>query len=173
MKTYILSLSALILFISCTQSVQSQNSDTKLEEFMSAADYTGKKVHKTDDEWKKELNDQQYYILRKKGTESRFSSELYGNTEKGIYVCAACGLPLFKSGTKFKAKCGWPSFYAPYIKENIAYQIDNSHGMHRIEVLCPRCGGHIGHVFKDGPPPTGLRYCINGDALEFKATEQN
>ncbi|GAB4242251.1 MAG: peptide-methionine (R)-S-oxide reductase MsrB [Ekhidna sp.] len=126
------------------------------------------KIQKTNEEWKKELSDFEYYVLREKGTERAFTSDLLTNKETGRYVCAACELPLFSSETKFKSGTGWPSFYEPINNINVAEEDDTSYGMVRTEVLCARCDGHLGHVFPDGPPPTGLRYCINGAALKFE-----
>lgn len=125
------------------------------------------KVVKTDAEWRKILTPEQYEILRKKGTERAFSGKYWNLKDKGIYVCAACGLPLFSSETKFDSGTGWPSFYAPIEERVITSQEDRSWFMTRNEVLCARCGGHLGHVFDDGPAPTGLRYCLNSAALEF------
>jgi peptide-methionine (R)-S-oxide reductase len=130
------------------------------------------KVSKSKEEWKKELTPLQYKVLREKGTERPFTGALLNNHEKGVYVCAACGAELFSSDTKFESGSGWPSFYAPVADENVATEVDNSLGMRRIEVLCPRCGGHLGHVFDDGPKPTGLRYCINSASLDFKEGEE-
>jgi peptide-methionine (R)-S-oxide reductase len=126
------------------------------------------KVSKSEEEWKKELTPLQYKILREKGTERPFTGALLNNHDRGVYVCAACGAELFASDAKFESGSGWPSFYAPIADENVATEVDNSLGMRRIEVLCPRCGGHLGHVFDDGPKPTGLRYCINSASLDFK-----
>ena len=130
------------------------------------------KVKKTDAEWKQTLSPLQYKVLREKGTERAFTGALLENHEKGVYVCAACGAELFSSETKFESGSGWPSFYAPIAQENVATESDNSLGMRRIEVLCPRCGGHLGHVFDDGPKPTGLRYCINSASLAFEKSEK-
>lgn len=123
-------------------------------------------VNKTDEEWRKELTDMEYYVLRKAGTENPGSSDLLHNKRKGTYVCAACGTPLFKSETKFDSGTGWPSFYAA-IEGNVAYDTDTKIGYTRNEEHCAVCGGHLGHVFDDGPPPTGKRHCINGAALDF------
>ncbi|MDO8366425.1 MAG: peptide-methionine (R)-S-oxide reductase MsrB [Saprospiraceae bacterium] len=125
------------------------------------------KVEKSEDVWKRELNDQEFYVLRKEGTERAFTGDLLDNHDRGIFVCAGCGLPLFASETKFESGTGWPSFYKPISEDCIADKTDSSHGMDRTEVECARCGGHQGHVFPDGPPPTGLRYCINSVSLDF------
>ena len=125
-------------------------------------------IYKPEEEWKKILTDQEYHILREKGTEPAFSGELYDNKKEGIYTCAACDEPLFSSGTKFESGTGWPSFYKPLADSAIVEQNDTRYGMSRTEVLCAHCGGHLGHVFPDGPEPTGLRYCLNSAALDFE-----
>jgi peptide-methionine (R)-S-oxide reductase len=130
------------------------------------------RVEISDEEWKKILPEDVFYIARKKGTERPWTSKFENFYEAGTYYCAACGNALFKSDTKFDSGCGWPSFYEPISKTSIIYTPDNTHGMQRTEVQCGRCKAHLGHVFEDGPPPTGLRFCINGVILDFaKAAE--
>lgn len=130
------------------------------------------KVVLPEEEWKKILSPEVYYIARQKGTERPWSSEFENSKEIGTYYCAACGNALFKSDTKFESGCGWPSFYEPISKAAIIYTPDNTHGMKRTEVQCGRCKSHLGHVFEDGPKPTGLRYCINGVVLDFEKAQQ-
>jgi len=129
---------------------------------------TLKKVVKTTAEWKEILSPIEYNVLREQGTERAGTGELLDNKKEGVYKCRGCELPLFSSDTKFKSGTGWPSFYTPINEVNIEEHIDNSYGMRRVEVHCARCGGHQGHVFRDGPKPTGLRYCINSVSLTFE-----
>ena len=153
----------LVIFSLAACNGNSQNNQ-KPKSTMSSSD----KVVKTEEEWKKILSPQQYEVLREKGTERPFTGKYYLNTEKGTYVCAACGAELFQSETKFDAGCGWPSFYDVLDSSKVVYTKDNTLGMSRTEITCARCGGHLGHVFDDGPKPTGLRYCINSVSIELK-----
>ena len=130
------------------------------------------KVVMSEEEWQKILPKDVYHIARQKGTERPWSSSFENSNEVGTYYCAVCGNPLFKSDTKFESGCGWPSFYEPISKSSIIYTPDNMHGMKRTEVTCGRCRSHLGHVFDDGPPPTGLRYCINGVVLDFEKAKE-
>jgi peptide-methionine (R)-S-oxide reductase len=130
------------------------------------------KVSLSEEEWKKILPHDIFYIARQKGTERPWTSKYENFKEVGTYYCAACGNALFKSDTKFESGCGWPSFYEPISKGSIIYAPDNTHGMNRTEVMCGRCKAHLGHVFEDGPPPTGLRYCINGVVLDFEKAKE-
>jgi peptide-methionine (R)-S-oxide reductase len=126
------------------------------------------RINKTDEEWKTELSDDEFYITRKQGTERAFTGKYWDNKKPGQYLCKCCGSHLFDSETKFDSGTGWPSFYEPSNKDVVGETRDTSHGMIRVEVHCNKCGAHLGHVFEDGPRPTGLRYCINSASLDFK-----
>jgi peptide-methionine (R)-S-oxide reductase len=132
------------------------------------ADVTTPKIHKSDIEWREQLTSEQYRILREHGTERAFTGPYWDSKEKGLYRCAGCNEPLFVSDTKFDSGCGWPSYFEPVKTDAVSEHRDTSYGMVRTEIRCANCGGHLGHVFPDGPPPTGLRYCINGHSMVFE-----
>jgi peptide methionine sulfoxide reductase msrA/msrB len=153
----------LLQLSSCAQS--SSTSNTKN---MAANKFP---IQKTEEQWKQQLTDDQYYILREKGTERAFTSKFYMHKEDGNYSCAGCGTVLFNSESKFDAHCGWPSFDKEIEKGTIIYEEDNTHGMKRVEIMCAKCGGHLDHVFDDGPTKTGLRFCVNGGSLIFESVK--
>ena len=162
-----IALGLIVVFVGCKGNAQKEEMVTKAE----TKTETAFSVTKTEAEWKKSLPTDAYYVLREAATESPFTSDLLENKAKGTYVCAGCGTAVFKSSTKFDSGTGWPSFYEE-ITGNVAYDVDYKAGYERTEEHCATCGGHLGHVFKDGPEPTGLRHCINGVALNFVPDEK-
>ncbi|MEI7979584.1 MAG: peptide-methionine (R)-S-oxide reductase MsrB [Bacteroidota bacterium] len=158
-------ISFVIATISCNNNVV--NTQTKINIMNNEMNSDSTLVNKTDSEWNAQLTKDQYYVLRKKGTERPFTSKWENNYDGGIYSCVGCGNELFKSDSKFDAGCGWPSFFEALDSSKIKTEIDKTLGMQRVEIMCAKCGGHLGHVFDDGPKPTGLRYCVNGTALNF------
>lgn len=169
MKYYALLIISFVFIISCKRQPAPSIKPSQMKEkhsYFSLTD-TGK-LFLSEEEWKNILPPEVYAIAREKGTERPYTSQYEHFSGVGTYHCKACGYALFKSNTKFDSGCGWPSFFEPIQKGSIIYKPDYSHGMNRTEVLCGRCEGHLGHVFEDGPPPTGLRYCINGTVLAFE-----
>lgn len=160
-----------MVFVQCSNTASSNSVSTVLSTNDTIKNDT-MKVIKTEEEWKKQLTPQEYRVLREKATDRPFTGEYENHWDSGIYVCKGCGTELFRSETKFDAGCGWPSFYQGIDSSKITEVIDRSMGMNRVEVLCSKCGGHLGHVFTDGfGTPTGLRYCINSTSLGFKKKE--
>lgn len=158
MKTLIFT-SVFLIFSACSNAQTKQKSNEKMDEFT---------ITKTDEEWKKILTPEEFQVLRNKGTERAFTGKYYEHKENGVYACKACKTPLFASDTKYNSGSGWPSFYDVIEEGNVKLVKDTSYGMIRVEVICNTCGGHLGHVFDDGPNPTGLRYCINSVSLDFQ-----
>lgn len=173
MNKIITFITAIVFFLSCNAQEESYREQTKTVNMKENKNphYSRTDTSKIDipnEEWKNILPQEVYNIARQKGTERPFTSPIETSKEVGTYYCKACGNPLFKSDTKFESGCGWPSFFEPINKAALIYSPDHSHGMVRTEVQCGRCKAHLGHVFEDGPPPTGLRYCINGVILDFE-----
>lgn len=167
---YIFSILVIISFISC-HTAQNGVTDANIKllpYLLTPEGDTIQKVFKTKEKWKKELGSEAYSVLRNAGTERAFTGEYWDNKKDGIYYCNACGFPLFSSETKYKSGSGWPSYYQPINDYSILEKVDYSLGSSRTEILCARCEGHLGHVFEDGPPPTGLRYCVNSISLKFE-----
>lgn len=165
---YILSLSVLIVILACTAKESNDKSNENQATTLIQEEDTLKKVVKTEAEWKELLTPEQFEVTRKQGTEVAFTGKYWDEKKKGVYHCVCCDLPLFSSDTKYKSGTGWPSFYAPINPMNVGEVADNSYGWNRVEVVCNRCDAHLGHVFEDGPKPTGLRYCLNSASLRLK-----
>ncbi len=170
-----------LLIVGCTRASDPPTSNPQVPEMVSVIIFNSKgdlvgpvkmaAVVKTDEEWKKLLTPEVYAIARNKGTEAAFCGTLLDNHKDGVYTCVCCGLPLFSSNAKFNSGTGWPSFFQPISKENVLEHEDNSYGMTRTEITCARCGAHLGHVFDDGPRPTGLRFCLNSESMKFTSQE--
>lgn len=162
-----ISLLALLSFVNCQSNAQKNHTKMQANNpYYSRTDTT--KLNVSNEEWKTILKPELYYVAREAGTERSFTGNMWKDETKGDYFCAVCGNPLFKSTAKFTSMCGWPSFFEPLRKDNMIYKEDYSHGMNRIEVECARCNSHLGHIFDDGPEPTGKRYCINAISVDFE-----
>lgn len=167
MRIIIFTLLLSVLFLTgCSQNVKTMKQVKPLNPYYSRTDTA--KLRLPNSEWRKVLSPEVYAIAREKDTERAFTGKYWDFEGIGTYYCAACGNPLFRSDSKFSSSCGWPSFFQPIRENSVVYEADNSYGMHRTEVLCGRCDGHLGHIFDDGPPPTGLRYCINSIVIDFE-----